>query len=535
MKKILVGFIFAILLSIPSIVLAESNLVIECDDNNVAGQVLECTLKSSMDTGIAYNKIESKIDLLDTITFEWESGFRGNLVNQILTINSDSEIGNTTIGRMKVKFPIDVTGNQKIGLSDIKFYNDSTVVANSNKASDNVTVKSDVNTLDSLTLSDCDGCKLSPSFSSNLTIYVVKTTSDKINISAKASGNATVSGDGEKTLTKDKETFEITVTSEAGNTKKYKITVQKEKLESSDNTLKSLTLNEGELEPVFSNDVTNYELTLDKEEVTISAVANDSNAKVTGIGTKSLEYGKNEFTIVVTAENGNSKSYLININRPDTRNTNAYLKELTINGEKINFEKDIVEYIYTVGNSITSLDIEAVAELETSKVTITGDKDLVVGKNKIIITVEAEDESKKEYKIIVTRDEIDRSELYLETLQIEGYDIDFSKEKFDYNLTIKDEKTLIIDAIPESEDYSIEILGNSDLKNGSIIKIIITDEDNNTNIYKIKINVESNEEIIDDDNSTTDDINYIPIIMTSLLVILAVLDIIQIIKKVRKK
>ena len=259
MKKIFLGLIFSILFIFPTMVSAESNLIIDCDDNNVAGQILECTIKSNLDDGVYYNKIESKIDLGDAvITFEWENGFSGKLENTFLTINSNDLVSNSTIGKMKIVFPIETTGNTEVTFNDVKFYNNYNIVRSSNKVSDNVIVKSDAKTLESLTLSNCNECKLSPKFSSNLTIYVVNTNTNKINISAIPSGNATVSGDGEKILTKSKQTFEIVVTSEAGNTKKYRITVQKEEDESSDNTLKSLTLNNGELEPNFSSDVTNY-------------------------------------------------------------------------------------------------------------------------------------------------------------------------------------------------------------------------------------------------------------------------------------
>lgn len=534
MKKMIFGVIFNLLLIFPMAVSAESNLIIDCDDNNVAGQTFECILKSDMDDSVYYDKIEGRIDLVDAdIAFEWESGFSGKLENNFLTINSNNLIDNSIIGKMKIKFPVETTGNKEIGFNDVKFYNNTNEVGSCNKISDNINVKSDIKTLESLTLSDCDGCNLSPKFSSNLTIYIVKTNTDSINISAIPSGNATVSGDGEKKLTKSKETFELVVTSEAGNTKKYKITVHKEKSGSSDNTLKSLTLNNGELELDFSSDITNYNVTFDKEEITINALANDLKATITGIGKKILKYGENEFTVAVMSENGHTKNYLINVNRPDTRNSNSYLKEIIINGEPLNFEKDILEYHYKVGNSITSLDIEAVAELESSKITITGGDNLVVGENEIIIEVLAEDETLKEYKVIVTRDEIDRADLYLESLEIEGYNINFSKDDFDYELTINGEKELIIDAIAENGTHNVEILGNSDLKNGSIIKIIITDEFDNSNIYKIKINLENEEEIVNDNNNITKDINYIPIIMTSLLVILLILNIIEITKKIK--
>lgn len=533
MRKIFVNFLFVFLFCIPNSVLASSSLVMNCGDNNIAGQDLTCSMKIVLEEGVTYNKIESNINLSGAnVTFDLENGFSGDINNDTLTINSNGENGNSNIGDIHIKFPVTTTGNKIVSLTNIKLYKDSTLVSNLSNASDSIKVKSDVKTLESLSLDECNGCNLSPNFNSNLTIYTVTTTSDIITFNAKASGNATIDGIGKKELTKEKETFEIVVTSEAGNTKKYKITVIKEELLSSDNSLKSITIDSGTLEADLSSNASSYTATVDKEEIVISAETNDSKATINGTGKKRLAYGKNEFTVIVTAENGNSKSYLITINRPDTRNANAYLKEISINGEKLNFEKDIVEYKYVVGHSIKELDIEALAELDTSTVTITGDKDLIVGENEIIITVVAEDESEKEYKIIVTRDEIDRSELYLESLTIKGYDIDFSNKKFNYDIVITEEEKLEIEAIPEIDDYNIEIIGNSDLKDGSIIKIIVTDSEGNTNIYKINVSIPNDNGMLDD-NTIKDDVNYIPIIMTSLLVLLLILNIIQIIKRVR--
>lgn len=535
MRKLLVSFIFVFLFSLPTMVLAQSSLIMDCSDTNIAGKTLSCILKTEVDSEVTYNKIEANLDLdSSNVTFEWESGFSGNLSNNKLIINSTSEQGNSTVGKMNIKFPVTTTGNKQINITNINLYNNDSLVQTINNVSDTVTVKSDVKTLESLLVSDCDGCKLSPSFDSDLTIYTITTTSDTISFKATASGNATVTGDGTKKITKDKETFEIIVTSEAGNTKKYKITVSKEKLLSNDNSLKELNIDSGTLDTDFTSDVTNYKATVDKAEVIINAEASDAKATISGVGKKLLDYGKNEFTIMVTAENGNSKSYLITINRPDTRNANAYLKELTINGEQIDFEKDILEYTYTVDNSVIELDIGAIPELETSTVTVTGNKDLIVGENEVIITIVAEDESTKEYKIIVTRDEIDRSELFLSELIIEGYDIDFYENVYEYDIFIDDEKNLVIDAIPENDDYIVEISGNSNLKNGSVIRITITDQEGNSNVYKINVSAEENSEIIENNNET-DDINYIPIIMTSLLIVLAILDTLQIIKMFRNK
>lgn len=55
------------------------------------------------------------------------------------------------------------------------------------------------------------------------------------------------------------------------------------------------------------------------DSVTIEAVAEDSKAKVTGGGKVSLKVGENPFEIVVTAENGATRTYTVTVTRKDTK------------------------------------------------------------------------------------------------------------------------------------------------------------------------------------------------------------------------
>lgn len=525
MKKYLfiMSFLFLVL---PGSVYA-SSLKVNCDSVNVAGNVLSCDMSLKLDEDVTYNKLEAviKADDSSSVTFEAKNNIDATINNNNIVIKGSNI---TDFGSLKIKFPSDTSGSKNITVSSLKLYNDDSVVASLDDVTSKVSVKSSINTLKSLSVSNCNNCEMSPSFKSNTTVYIVYTKSNKITISATANGGAKVVGTGTKSLTNDSETFKITVTSESGSSKVYKLIVNKEK--SNDISLSNLTLDKGTLSPVFSRTVTNYSAIIDSDKVVINATASDDGASVSGTGEKTLEYGRNEFTVTVTGSNGNTKNYLITINRPDTRNANAYLKSLTIDGNDIEFEKDIVEYEYKVGKNVDSLDIEALPELDSSKVEIVGNEKFQLGKNIVTITVKAEDNSEKVYKIIVIKEENVSDELYLDNLKINGYDINFNKEKFEYTLKIKDEKELDIIAFA-SNGYKTEIVGNENLKDGSIIKIIVTDDDGNSNVYKIKIQMTSNDII----STYNKEVNYIPYIMTSLLVILFILDLIQIIKRIRNK
>lgn len=84
---------------------------------------------------------------------------------------------------------------------------------------------------------------------------------------------------------------------------------------SSENNLSSLSVSTGKLSPAFSSDKTSYQVDLksDAEDITITAKAKDSKAKVTGAGKKELHIGENIFKVTVTAENGSIKRYTLSV------------------------------------------------------------------------------------------------------------------------------------------------------------------------------------------------------------------------------
>ena len=100
----------------------------------------------------------------------------------------------------------------------------------------------------------------------------------------------------------------------------------------------------------------------------------------------------------------------------DEKSSNNYLSELTIDIENFNFDKNTTEYTLVVDNNTQIITISAKAEDEKAQVIGTGQKALKVGENKYTITVIAEDETKREYNIVITREEIVEEEV-VETIE----------------------------------------------------------------------------------------------------------------------
>ena len=86
---------------------------------------------------------------------------------------------------------------------------------------------------------------------------------------------------------------------------------------SSNANLKNLVVSAGTLTPKFDPDVTSYSVTIknDVTELWVSTSKADAKASVTVEGSKDMKVGANKRVVVVTAENGNTKRYTINITR----------------------------------------------------------------------------------------------------------------------------------------------------------------------------------------------------------------------------
>lgn len=97
---------------------------------------------------------------------------------------------------------------------------------------------------------------------------------------------------------------------------------------SSDNTLKSLKISPGVLSPAFSSSTTYYTTSVDAdvETLVVNAVANDSNATVS-VKYANLDMGANKTYVVVTAQNGDTKTYTIATTRGDATETESTTEE----------------------------------------------------------------------------------------------------------------------------------------------------------------------------------------------------------------
>lgn len=168
---------------------------------------------------------------------------------------------------------------------------------------------------------------------------------------------------------------------------------------SSNANLSNLGINPNDFKG-FKAQTTTYNVTVptDVESVTIYANAQDSKAKVSGVGKQNLQTGANKFDIVVTAEDGTTKTYTLNITRDESskntenvqeRYTGDGLASLNIENLELNPKFDTGTYEYSVKyfGEKEKIDINATATDPYYIVEITGNEKLVEGENTINILV----------------------------------------------------------------------------------------------------------------------------------------------------
>lgn len=331
-------------------------------------------------------------------------------------------------------------------------------------------------------------------FDKNTTVYNLTTTASSVYISAaRETTTATISGDvGKQDLKIGKNQFIIRVIAENGNKKVYTINITRESGKSTNNYLKSINLSDGNID--FKKTTTTYNINVDNNigKITIDANLDDSKSSFeNGFGPRvvNLSLGNNTVYIKVRSESGQVRTYILYINRNDGRDSDSSLKDITLSSGKISFDKDTLEYKVTVEYNIDKMKIEATPNSAKSKVTINGNEDLSVGDNVFKISVEAENGKVTVYTINIVRKEQGEkisNNNSIKSITIKNHSIDFKSNVYKYTIKAnEDELDLTITLDDENATY--KIIGNSELKNGSEVKIKVTAENGDEKTYTLVV------------------------------------------------
>lgn len=108
-------------------------------------------------------------------------------------------------------------------------------------------------------------------------------------------------------------TINVVTKSSSGNNSSNNNSIDINKTYNKNNYLKSLSIDGYELSPKFDKDTLEYKVELEPgtEKINVSATVEDDTASVKGTGEVSVTEGNNTINVVVTAENGNERTYKI--------------------------------------------------------------------------------------------------------------------------------------------------------------------------------------------------------------------------------
>lgn len=228
----------------------------------------------------------------------------------------------------------------------------------------------------------------------------------------------------------------------------------------------------------------------------------------------------NEYTV-------GDKAFSIRI--PSNVNT---LDTLTVEGATINFNKDTINYDVEV--NVDKTTISATKTDERATVTGEGEKTLKYGGNTFVITVTAEDGSKKEYTLNITRPDGRSSENSLLNFSFYNHSLSFNKDNTVYNLNVenniskiafctenKDSSSILcvnknVMSVSDKAEYSVSLDGDSLKTDGTSLplitgnnelKIVVTAENGGKKTYTFNINrktINSGGNVEDNDDDFND-------------------------------
>ena len=256
---------------------------------------------------------------------------------------------------------------------------------------------------------------------------------------------------------------------------------------SSNNYLKSLKVDGCSIEPKFDKNNLEYSCKdVMTDKITINAEVEDSKASISGIGTKELFNGDNNFEVAVTSESGEVRIYKLLINKKNIPSTK--ILSLSLGNTEYQINDEFI--LFGIPSGTSSLDLKVKTDSITAKVNIKGNENLKPGNNIIEISVTDTDCKKKIYKVLVYIQENEILENQDVTSLDKDYTINLPKNSayvLSKNLLSKINTNKIKYNIID-QNYgllsSMEISNKKELEKDYELYFIVNDDKVYTNIFK---------------------------------------------------
>lgn len=247
---------------------------------------------------------------------------------------------------------------------------------------------------------------------------------------------------------------------------------------SKDNNLKSLSVEGYELDKTFDKDTLEYNITAPTGTTTVKvlATASDKTASISGLGEIEVTEGSNTVPIVVTAQNGDQKTYTIIVNVEDQN--------------PINVKVDNKDYVVVKNASL----LEAPITFIDTKININNyEIPAFTNDNANLTLVGLKDEIGNVSLYIYDNGKYSKfNELHLDTILLIPVAFDKELDFIKTNVTINESE---IEAYKYSEDTEFVIINAKNLEDGKV-SLYLYDTVKNTAIrYDEKYLNETNETI----------------------------------------
>ena len=274
------------------------------------------------------------------------------------------------------------------------------------------------------------------------------------------------------------------------NTQKNNDTNKNKENLSKENNLESLSIDNYEI--AFNKNTLSYSIDVnyDVESINVKAKAVDNKANVSIVGNNNLKYGENNVKVIVTAENGDKKTYTIIVNRPPDPN-----KQLSSNSDLTSikpstgilspvFNKDTLNYVIYLPYEVEKITFEVTAADTTASIEKEEVETLSIGNNAFKYHVRAENGNIKTYTITVKRANLYSSNnTKLKALELTNgkLNTNFDSNKFVYYYSKGNDFSF--NAIPEDENATVKTY-----ESDGIITIVVEAPNGEYSVYYLLTN-----------------------------------------------
>jgi len=220
--------------------------------------------------------------------------------------------------------------------------------------------------------------------------------------------------------------------------------------------------------------------------------------------------GTGKVIIPVTTNETTTEGTRPTVPTEEAKSSNLNVNFITINGTDIKYRNGYDYYTIQLPYGVRDVDITVDVEDEKTVTFIEGAYDMPDENTQIKVTVTAEDESTKTILIDVSRYSGESKDCTIASISLNDYELSsFDKNNYNYNLRInRKTKSLYMDIIPSDPLHAtVEVLGNNNLQNNSMVTINVKAESGDMCSYNITVKKSSGA--------------WIPVVIT--LIVLAVL------------